>query len=287
MPACTKAFCPGHLSGYFRPVYSTDPRTTGSMGAGIVIREGVTARVCAADRTSVMVQRRDSSGSLLEEYRSSPPLEYMLERMGVTARVETVCRLPIGAGFGLSAAALLSSAVAVNAHFCLSLRPEECTMFAHQAEIVHRTGLGDVAACQGGGWDCRRSPGIPGEISRVFDPDTPVYAVVFGPLSSPVVLGSPEAMERVIRAFPGRCPEDTRDFFLLSREFSEKSGLITPQVRSALSLCDAERIPATMTMLGNGVFACGEEASPLLAPLGEVFRLEGAVRGVELLEGPE
>ena len=157
-------------------------------------------------------------------------------------------------------------------------------MFAHEAEIVHRTGLGDVAACQDGGWDCRITPGIPGEIRRVFDIDTPLCAVVFGPLSSPLVLGSPEAMERVIRAFPGRCPEDAKDFFRLSREFSEKSGLITPQVRSALSLCDAHGVPATMTMLGNGVFACGEEASSLLTPLGETFRLEAAEIGVRLLE---
>lgn len=255
------------------------------MGAGIVIREGVSARVWAAEKTTVLVQRRDPFGNSVEEHRSSPPLEYMLGRMGVTARVETVCRLPIGAGFGLSAAALLSSAVAANAHFSLSLLPEECTLFAHEAEIVHRTGLGDVAACQDGGWDCRRSPGIPGEISRIFDLDTPIHAVVFGPLPSPLVLGSPEAMKRVIGAFPGRCPEDTQDFFRLSREFSEKSGLITPQVRSALSLCDAEGVPATMTMLGNGVFACGEEAFPVLAPLGETFRLEAAAGGVELVEG--
>lgn len=285
VPSFASAFSPGHLSGYFRPVYGPDPAHTGSLGAGIVIREGVTTTVWPSDDTEVNVERRDPvSGKAIEVFPTSPPIRYLLRRMGVTARVKTVCSLPIGAGFGLSAAALLSTATAANALFRLSLGATECGALAHEAEIVHKTGLGDIAACMGGGRDCRKGAGIMAEIERDHDIPVSLCAVVFGPLPSPEVLGSPGAMARVIGAFPGRCPEDLADFFRLSRRFTEESGLATPQVLHALAACDDAGIPATMTMLGNGIFASGDGAFPLLSRLGEAFLLHPADEGVRLLE---
>jgi len=286
MSACAIACCPGHLSGYFRPVYGRDPGSTGSLGAGIVISEGVTTTVWTSDTTKICVERRDSgTGALIEALTSAPPVEYMLMKMGVTARVRTECSLPIGAGFGLSAAALLSTATAVNELFSLDLSPFECGAFAHEAEIVHKTGLGDVAACMGGGRDCRKGAGIKAVIDRKFDlPDT-LCAVVFGPLPSPQVLGSPEAMARVIQAYPGRCPRNAMDFFHLSRKFTIGSGLAPPEVLSALSACERAGIPATMTMLGNGVFAFGEEALHVLSGMGDTYILHPAEKGVHLVEG--
>src|SRR5512145_2958844 len=113
-PRTVTAFCPGHISGYFRRVQGASAANTGSIGAGIVISEGVTATVTLADSTTVMVNRKDSSGDIHTVSPSSPPVEYVLNRLGVTASVSTVCTLPIGAGFGLSAAALLATLTAVN-----------------------------------------------------------------------------------------------------------------------------------------------------------------------------
>jgi len=285
MPAYATAFSPGHLSGYFRPVYGPDPGSTGSLGAGIVIQEGVATTIRAGKTTEITVERRDAAtGRIIEVLKTSPPIEYLLERMEVTARVRTECSLPIGAGFGLSAAALLSTATAANALFSLSLTPYECGSWAHEAEIVHKTGLGDIAACMGGGRDCRKGAGIGADIERSFDLPDVLCAVVFGPLPTPQVLGSPDAMDRVIHAYPGRCPRDGMDFFRLSRQFAIASALATPQVLGALSACDEAGIPATMTMLGNGIFACGEEAFPILSRMGEAFVLHPADEGVHLLE---
>lgn len=284
VPASATAYSPGHLSGYFRPVYGPDPASTGSLGAGIVIREGVTATVWPAETTEIVVERRlPGSDRVVEVCASSPPVEYLLGRMGVTARVWTACTLPIGAGFGLSAAALLSTAIAANALFSLSFSPDECGSLAHEAEIVHRTGLGDVAACMGGGRDCRRGPGIGADIERRFDLPGPLCAVVFGPLPSPGVLGSRSAMDLVTRAYPGRCPRDAWDFFRLSRHFTDASSLATPEVLGALSACDHADIPATMTMLGNGIFACGAGALPFLRGMGETFVINPAERGAHLV----
>jgi len=45
------AFCPGHISGYFKRVMGQDAASTGSSGAGIVISEGVLARVAPSNQT--------------------------------------------------------------------------------------------------------------------------------------------------------------------------------------------------------------------------------------------
>lgn len=284
MTSAVRAFSPGHISGYFRRVEGRDPASTGSLGGGVVISEGVIACAEPGTDTRVVVQRQDYQGQIISESTGSPPVEYALERLGVQARITTSCRLPIGAGFGMSAAAILSSVTAANELLGLGLSPKEIAASAHESEVVHRTGLGDVAACQGGGFVVRKNPGIQAEINRFFPEGCTLYAVSFGPISTPEVLGSPDAMARVAEAFPQDHPGSVQDIFSFSRRFSEASGLITPEVRKVLDTCDRQGIPASMTMLGNGVFAAGKNAGATLAGFGEVYELTVARTGVHLLE---
>src|SRR5208283_3331489 len=246
-PASVTAFCPGHISGYFRRVNGHNPATTGSIGAGIVISEGVTATVRSARESSVVVRVESRQGVSREVLRESPPLSSVLDRLGVSVAVETICHLPIGAGFGLSAAALLATLTATNRLFSLNLSIDDIAELAHETEVTFRTGLGDVAACQGGGRVVRTGPGIHGTILRSFDLDAPVCAVSFGPIHTPDVLSSPAQMARVAAAFPGRQPKNFREFFACCREFSAGSGLETPAVQRVLAECDLQGIPAAMT----------------------------------------
>jgi len=279
------AFCPGHISGYFRRIEGDSIATTGSIGAGIVISEGVTATVAPAESTSVSVDRKDETGNLIHQSPKSPPLEYVLGKLGVTASVTTECRLPIGAGFGLSAAALLATLTAVNQSQSLDLSPHDIAALAHEAEVIHKTGLGDVAACQGGGRVVRSGPGIDAGITRSFDLPEPLYAVSFGPISTPSVLGSKEQMERVAAAFPPGLPKDAGDFFRISRLFAEKSGLLTKEAGAVISTCADNNIPASMTMLGNGVFAYGKNGRDILSASGDVYEFTVAREGTRIIKG--
>ena len=74
------------------------------------------------------------------------------------------------------------------------------------------------------------------------------------------------------------------DFFHLSRCFTEQSGLMTLEVSEIFQLCDAAGIPASMTMLGNGVFAYGRKAANLLLPFGPVYAFHVAEAGVRIVE---
>ncbi|MDD1673102.1 MAG: GHMP kinase [Methanomicrobiales archaeon] len=272
------AFSPAHLSGYFRKVSGAEVQTTGSKGAGVVVEEGVQAVVSPGSITSITIHRLSPEGMIQEMYEGSPPLEYAMKRLGVTAHVTTSCRLPIGAGFGCSAAALLATLSALSSLYSLHLSREEISALAHESEVMHQTGLGDVAALQGGGFVCRKGPGIHGEIIRQMS-DARLVALSFGPLLTPSVLGSEEAMAQVNTAFPDRCPDDLEDFLSLSRTFAEHSGLITPRVRQALECCDRNGVPASMTMLGEGVFACEDGAREALSPLGTPFLLRISPHG--------
>jgi Predicted archaeal kinase (sugar kinase superfamily) len=264
-----------------------DPATTGSIGAGIVISEGVTAAVRPAKTTSVIVRMQAADGAPVEVSRSSPPLASALDRLGATVSVETLCRLPISAGFGLSAAALLSTLTATDRLMGLGLSADGIAEIAHETEVKFKTGLGDVAACQGGGRVVRTGPGIHGAIHRSFDLAGPLSAVCFGPIHTPAVLGSPEQMAQVAAAFPARQPETVAEFFACCRDFSKKSGLETASVKDVLAACDQKNIPAAMTMLGDGVFAYGAGAAEVLRPFGEVYGMQMAGSGTRILEVEE
>jgi pantoate kinase len=178
----------------------------------------------------------------------------------------------------------MASVAAINRLFCLGMTEDVSAELAHEAEIVHRTGLGDVAACQGGGRDYRKGPGISAEIERFFDLDEPLYAVNFGPLPSPLVLGSQEALSRISASYPEEYPASPDEFFRLSFMFAEKSGLLSPDLHEILVLCRKEGIPASMTMLGNGVFAMGKGAQEVLESFGELLELHVASSGVRIVE---
>jgi pantoate kinase len=276
---------PGHISGYFRSCDARDTASRGSIGGGIVVAEGVVVEAVRSTVTRVRVASCGPDGRGIESV-GSPPVEYLMSRLGVVADLSTRSTLPIGAGFGLSAAALVASGTALSALYDLGLSRAQIAALAHEVEVRFRTGLGDVAAVQGGGTVVRRGPGVSGEILRIAI-EEPVFAVSFGPISTPAVLGSETAMARVRAAFPEEEPRDLDELMRASRAFAEASGLVTARVRRALDACDEAGVPASMTMLGDGVFTVGRRAEEALAPLGRVFRLDVAREGFRLLEaGP-
>lgn len=274
------AFSPGHISGTFHRMIGPTYAETGSIGTGIVIDAGVTARVRAAERTTVTINepRRDGREGM-QTRAGSPPIEYALAQMGVAAEVTTTSSLPSGSGFGLSAAALLSSITAVDGLFALGMGREAIVALAHESEIVHASGLGDVVACAGGGLVCRRTPGLAGDIERITGLDDRIVTVHFGPLTTAEILSAPDVMDRIGRAFQPGCPANLEEFFLRACTFARETGLVTNEVAAVLAACESAGIPASMTMLGNGVFATGDGAEEILSEFGRVHTMGIAENG--------
>ncbi|KAF1078365.1 pantoate kinase [Methanogenium sp. MK-MG] len=284
MAASAIGFSPGHISGYFRRVDGDSPDSTGSCGGGIVIDKGVYATVTPSDRTSVSVCLERSPGDETCIAHTSPPIEYALKRLGVTAAVKTVTSLPPGAGFGLSAAALLATLAAANALFDTHLTDDAIARLAHLSELQYQTGLGDVAACTGGGIVCRMQPGITPDITRMNGDGVCISALSFGELHTADVITSPADMARVTEAYTAECAGSPEDLFRISRLFAERSGLVPDEIRPVLQACDDNGIPASMTMLGKGVFALGNKAFSVLSEFGIPLELHVAAEGFRLIE---
>ncbi|MBN1167331.1 MAG: GHMP kinase [Methanospirillaceae archaeon] len=261
-------FCPGHITGYFLPFYSDDPDVSGSCGAGMVIDRGVTITVSPADTYSFFGIQHHPDRDVSFSFDSSDIIRDLVERLGIPVSVLSVTDLPLQSGYGLSAAALLATAHGINMRFQLGLSDEDCARYAHRVEIDHKTGLGDVAACMGGGLVCRKKPGIHSDSIRIRDTGE-IAVLTLGPIPTTEILENKIGLRQLKRAFPTSCPGTCQEFFRFSRQFALKSGFLTDRLKDIIQACTREGIESSMTMLGEGVFAYGERAAALLSRFGD------------------
>jgi pantoate kinase len=246
------AFVPGHVTGFFSAHRTDDPATTGSRGAGLTLSDGVRVTVTPAERTRVALD-----GQRVE----MAPVERVLDGVGQTASVTVDSDLPVGAGFGVSGAAALGTALASNTAFGGARSENDLVELAHVAEVVSGTGLGDVVAQARGGVPIRVEPGAPGvgELDGV-PASTRVEYVTFGELSTPdVIEGDTTRLTRAgetaleqLRAEP-TLPTLMR----CSRQFAVGADLLVSEVETAIDAVQEEGGEAAMAMLGRSVFAVG------------------------------
>ena len=268
VPRSVTAWSPGHISGFFCPVITDNPETTGSIGAGIAIEQGVTVTITGAQKTTVHSLSRQN-GILHEEWFPSSLLEDLLHRLEIRVplAITTECTLPLSSGFGLSAASLLALSYAVRAYCNLSLSDIECAMIAHEIEVLHRTGFGDIAGSMRGGVVYRPVPGITGGLigdSIAYEKGEQITTLIFGPLISDSILTSEAALLQIKEAFPEQKPKTIEEFFSLSYQFAKKSELMSERVSQILNAAEKADVPASMTMLGDGVFTLGKKGHAFL-----------------------
>ena len=247
------AFVPGHVTGFFSAHPADEPVKAGSRGAGVTLSHGVEVTVQQRDdRTAI-----ELDGDAVE----MPPVERVLDALGVDAHVRAKTPLPLGAGFGVSGAMALGTALAANAAFGCGRSENELTALAHVAEVQSGTGLGDVVAQARGGVPIRLDPGAPGYGRLDGVPTRPdVEYVTFGELSTEDVLSGDtdqlsaageDALARLVR-------EPTlSQFMYASRRFAREADLLTDEVTEAIRAVSEAGGEASMAMLGRTVFALG------------------------------
>lgn len=237
-----QAFAPASVTAVFAP--SEDGQTT--RGASFALEDGVTVAVESAAESTVTV---DGAEAPFE------PVEGVLDRLGVTASVDVVPDIPLGAGFGSSGAATLATALAAAELFDLHLARYDLVEHARAAEVDAGTGLGDVYIQDTGGlrYDV-------GEGRERVETDVPVEYVSYGGIPTEDVLGDSEMMARVRREGASVLeslsePPTMREVIERSWPFARALDLPTDQV-----VADVERATdaggvATMAMLGETVVA--------------------------------
>lgn len=250
--ARASAFVPGHVTVFFSPLFHEDADRAGSTGAGITLADGVSVTVEIAPEVRI-----ELNGERVEV----EPVERTLGELSVTASVSAETPLPVGAGFGVSGAMALGTALAGNQVSAETRSENELVAIAHRAEVQAGTGLGDVVAQARGGLPIRLSPGAPGhgQLDGIPAPVSLEY-LSFGELDTPEVLASDtesintageEALQR-LRERP-----TVATLFDAGYRFARESGLLTPRVEEVVAEVRATGGTATMAMLGETVIARG------------------------------
>ncbi len=253
-----RAFAPCHVTGLVAPATSArDPRARGSRGAGLVLDLGVVATVSYAPARRLAISVGGEDGAPL------PISEEVARRLlaGRTGRYAVLLHhtLPIGQGFGTSAAGALATGLAVAE--LVRVPRTKAVEVAHLADLFGGGGLGGVAAILGGGLELRLEPGIPpfGRLLRGPHPDPLVVGTVGPPLPSPALLSDPKFVARLARSanllerFDVR--PDPEVFWDVAEEFTARAGLCPPNLATLLRAMRKRGARAAQAMFGTGFFA--------------------------------
>lgn len=214
----------------------------------------------------------------------------LIGKSPLTVEVTTVLDLPVSQGFGMSAAGALSTTLALAK--AVGLTRTDAVHAAHEAEVTLRTGLGDVVAATQGGLEMRKKPGLPpyGAVDIIpFDGEF-VLAVVGGELQTRGVLSNPKMRLAVNAAAEKHLgtlfdSPSIENFFRLSKAFARDSGLLTPILREAITSVEEAHGWATMSMLGNSIFAVGptERVRAALESFGTTYVTDVDTRGARVV----
>lgn len=259
-----RAFAPGNISCVFKVIRHTDPARMHSLGMGFTVKEGVEVIVSEYHETEVLF-----NGERINFPTVRAVVNRLIQNSGITGiKVDITSPLPLGCGFGLSGAAALATAYALNELLTLHKDREKLAMTAHIAEVENRTGLGDVCSQYHGGCLVKLKEGSPLTADRLPITEQPIYYRYFGPIQTSEVLGNREQTTRINRAADVALRtlqtltnvKPNADLFnacfAVSKQFSVESGLLSDaRVIDTIAGIEAEGGVASMIMLGNGVFS--------------------------------
>ncbi len=250
-----KAVCPASLSFIFKAVNNIDPLKAGSVGIGTTLDKNVT----------VIVSKNNSGQIFFNGVPISFPtvVSVIKSLTDQSLKIDISSLLPLGYGFGISAASALASAFAVNRLMTLGKSKEELIRITHRAEIVNHTGLGSTVTAATGGFLLKTKAGIPTKTKLLPFTGQKLYAVIIDKLTTPTVLNSKIRLRTVNNAAEGVLETIHKNSFLKLKDvidlgyiFAVKAGLLTDiRVISVISDIRKKGKHATMAMLGQVVIS--------------------------------
>lgn len=261
-------FAPASITCFFTPEFGKSHAETGSYGVGITLDKGVRAK--PADRLIFNGEEIDF-----------PTVKYVLNALNGKG-VEIEADFPLGCGFGISGASALATAFVVAEEKHLSMPYYRLADLAHEAEVVNRTGLGDVVCQIHGGVVARLKPGCPSKADvEKFLWKLKLDVVVIGPLSTRDILESAKFSigKECLKEFMRK--PSVENLFIQSKRFAVETGL-AEDVMDVIEAVESCGGMASMVMLGNAVFALnGYEA---LKEFGKPIRVGISSCGVKALD---
>lgn len=268
-----KAFCPAGISSFFEICDKTkdghlisDLEKVGARGGGFSPDKGVTTEVVLVDSEKRNVKIFINNELCPTAYTSKTVAEMILdqvpEKYNVTIRHKV--DVPIGAGFGSSAAGALGTALAISTALGRNFTYNQLGKIAHVAEIKSRTGLGTVGPLLFGGCGLTIQPGAPGYAVLDRIPVSPDYRIIVGtfrPYPTRDLLFS-QQKRAIINSQGQKTLENIisdpslENFMIQCKTFSLKTGFATERIQKLMTLLEkAGAIGVAQNMLGEAVHA--------------------------------
>jgi pantoate kinase len=273
----SQAFSPAGISSFFEICDQTsdgrpmrDLERVGARGGGFGLKKGVFTEVCVSkskkEETRILINGKHAP----EAKTTRTVVDMLLEKADQTYNVEVKhsVQVPIGAGFGASAAGAMGTALALCKALDLNLTYRELGCIAHVAEVKCKTGLGTVSGIMFGGCVLVLEPGAPdhGAVDRIpISPDFHIVAGVFQPRLTSKFLESTKkraiindagqkTLERILSE------PSLENFLHCCRWFAEKTGLATRRVVKLMTAAEeAGAVGSAQNMLGEAVHALVEK----------------------------
>jgi pantoate kinase len=173
----------------------------GSRGLGFTIAEGVTAELII-DNSPLLkgekggfFQGRGHQISWNNTPISIPPvntsIQLFIEKNKITEKIPAInlkSALPLGGGFGLSAASSFSVLKLLNDYFEIHLPEIQLAKIIHQAELKYQTGLGDIQNQYFGGICLKEVSSEKFANIPIKVPEKYVYYQNFGKINTPKII---------------------------------------------------------------------------------------------------
>jgi pantoate kinase len=267
-----KAFSPSGISSFFEVCTQdengsplSDLVKMGARGGGFALTKGVTTSVIAhqSPRDTIMIS---INGKEQEALTTQTLINLLLEHAehSYAISVDHQIEVPIGTGFGTSAAGALSCGLALVKALNLPLSYNSVARLAHIADIQCSTGLGTVEGLLVGGLVLITQSGAIGHglVDRILIPSNLKIVVgVYEGISKAPLLSS-YSMINVINQTAKHVMTQiinnpTLSTFLMQcRNFAITTGLASKRVRTLMDKAEsAGAIGAAQNMLGEAVHA--------------------------------
>ncbi len=266
------AFAPAAITNFFcihyNPAKDGDFRKAGATGGGYVLSRGVVTKATLSPGAKAATEIVVDGDRHYKATTTRNAIELLLEDHPLTTGrllVEQSMQVPVGCGFGASAAAAISGVYAVAAVMGLKLPQRDLAYHAHVADIVQQTGLGTVSVTfEGTGAGAITKAGAPG-VSRFFNVKVPMgtrlVTASLAPFRKSDALSKPETTQMINRLGDEALRRLVADQTLVSlategERFSERLGLMTSEVESLVKIAKAAGAShASQNMIGHAIHA--------------------------------
>jgi len=140
------AFAPAAITNFFEISYNS-PTPTGATGGGYILSKGSTTSATILPAKALALADVVNGDASYDARTTRRAVELLLTGTEVKAKISLVqeVQIPIGAGFGASAASATSAVYAVAHAAGIEKARSEIALYAHKAEILEQTGLGTVS----------------------------------------------------------------------------------------------------------------------------------------------